>query len=32
MEYNLKYKFDEISAIVDPFVNKKLIVKNLEYK
>lgn len=30
--FNLKYKFDEISAIVDPFVNKKLIVKNLEYK
>ena len=30
--FNLKYKFDEISAIVNPFVNKKLIVKNLEYK
>ncbi len=30
--FNLKYKFDEISAIVDPFVNKKLVVNSLEYK
>lgn len=30
--FRLKYKFDEIEAIVDPFENKKLVVKNLEYK
>ena len=30
--FNLKYKFEEIEAIVDPFVNKKLVVDNLEYK
>ncbi|NCB12463.1 MAG: hypothetical protein EOM78_12620 [Erysipelotrichia bacterium] len=30
--FNLKYKFDEIEAIVDPFENKKLVVNNLEYK
>ena len=30
--FPLKYSFEEINAIVDPFVNKKLVVKNLEYK
>ena len=30
--FNLKYKFEEIEAIVDPFVNKKLLVNNLNYK
>lgn len=30
--FNLKYKFDEIEAIVDPFVNKKLLINKLEYK
>lgn len=30
--FNLKYKFDEIEAIVDPFVNKKLLTNKLEYK
>ena len=30
--FPLKYKFEEISAIVDPFVNKKLVVNSLEYK
>ena len=30
--FNLKYKFDEIEAIVDPFENKKLVVNKLEYK
>ena len=30
--FNLKYKFDEINAIVDPFANKKLVVDNLEYR
>jgi hypothetical protein len=30
--FNLKYKLSEIDAIVDPFVNKKLVVNNLDYK
>lgn len=30
--FPLKYKFDEIQAIVDPFKNKKLVVKSLDYK
>lgn len=30
--FPLKYKFDEIEAIVDPFKNKQLVVKKLEYK
>ena len=30
--FPLKYSFEEINAIVDPFVNKKLVVKKLEYK
>lgn len=30
--FTLKYKFDEISAIIDPFKNKRLVIKNLEYK
>lgn len=30
--FPLKYKFDEIEAIIDPFKNKKLVVKDLEYK
>ncbi len=30
--FPLKYKFEEIEAIVDPFVNKKLLVNNLDYK
>ncbi|CAM3554759.1 hypothetical protein [Arcobacter aquimarinus] len=30
--FPLKYKLDEISAIVDPFVNKKLVINKLEYK
>lgn len=30
--FRLKYKFSEIEAIVDPFKNKKLLVKNLEFK
>lgn len=30
--FPLKYKFDEISAFVDPFKNKKLVVESLEYK
>ena len=30
--FNLKYKFDEINAIVDPFANKKLVVDSLEYR
>lgn len=30
--FPLKYKFDEIDAIVDPFVNKKLVVKSLDYR
>ena len=30
--FPLKYKLEEIEAIIDPFVNKKLVVKSLEYK
>jgi len=30
--FSLKYSFEEIKAIVDPFVNKKLVIKSLEYK
>ena len=30
--FPLKYSFEEINAIIDPFVNKKLVVKKLEYK
>ena len=30
--FPLKYSFEEINAIVDPFLNKKLVVNKLEYK
>jgi len=30
--FPLKYKFDEIEAIIDPFKNKQLVINNLEYK
>jgi hypothetical protein len=30
--FRLKYTFDEIEAIIDPFKNKQLVVDNLEYK
>ncbi len=30
--FRLKYRFDEIEAIIDPFKNKKLLVNSLEYK
>ena len=30
--FPLKYNFEEINAIIDPFVNKKLVIKKLEYK
>lgn len=30
--FRLKYKFDEIEAVIDPFKNKQLVVKSLEYK
>lgn len=30
--FPLKYSFEEIEAIIDPFVNKKLVVEKLEYK
>lgn len=30
--FRLKYNFDEIKAIVDPFKNKKLVIEKLEYK
>lgn len=30
--FRFKYKFDEIEAIIDPFKNKKLLIKSLEYK
>ena len=30
--FPLKYSFEEINAIIDPFVNKKLVVKKLEYR
>ena len=30
--FPLKYQFEEIEAIVDPFINKKLVVSKIEYK
>ena len=30
--FPLKYKLDEINAIIDPFVNKKLVINKLEYR
>ena len=30
--FPLKYNFEEINAIIDPFVNKKLVIKSFEYK
>ncbi len=30
--FPLKYSFDEITAFIDPFKNKKLVVNTLEYK
>lgn len=30
--FRLKYRLDEIEAIIDPFKNKKLIIENLEYR
>ena len=30
--FPLKYKLEQINAIIDPFVNKKLVVNKLEYK
>lgn len=30
--FPLKYKLEEIEAIIDPFRNKKLVVESLEYK
>ena len=30
--FPLKYSFEEINAILDPFVNKKLLVKTLNYR
>lgn len=30
--FPLKYRFDEIKAIIDPFKNKKLVVESLEYR
>lgn len=30
--FPLKYKFDEIEAIIDPFKNKQLVLDTLEYK
>ena len=30
--FPLKYKLEEIEAIIDPFVNKKLVINKLEYK
>jgi hypothetical protein len=30
--FSLKYSFKEIEAIVDPFVNKKLVINSLEYR
>ena len=30
--FPFKYSFEEIEAIIDPFVNKKLVVEKLEYK
>lgn len=30
--FGLKYKLDEIEAVIDPFINKKLIIDKLDYK
>lgn len=30
--FPLKYKFDEIEAIIDPFKNKQLLINNIEFK
>jgi hypothetical protein len=30
--FPLRYKMDEIKAIIDPFSNKKLVINKLEYK
>ena len=30
--FSLKYSFNEIEAIVDPFANKKLVIEKLEYR
>lgn len=30
--FPLRYEFDKIEAIIDPFKNKQLVVNNLEYK
>lgn len=30
--FPLKYKLDEIEAIIDPFINKKILINNLQYK
>ena len=30
--FPLKYSFEQINAIVDPFVNKKLVIKTLNYR
>ncbi len=30
--FPLKYKLDEIEAVVDPFINKKIVINDLEYK
>lgn len=30
--FDLKYKLEEIEAIINPFINKKLKIKTLEYK
>jgi hypothetical protein len=30
--FPLKYSFEEINAIVDPFLNKKLVIKTLNYR
>jgi hypothetical protein len=30
--FPLKYKLEQIEALVDPFANKKLVIKKLEYK
>ncbi|QOG12457.1 transglutaminase domain-containing protein [Arcobacter sp. FWKO B] len=30
--FELKYKLDDISAVIDPFINKKLKINSMEYK
>ena len=30
--FPLKYSFEEIDAIIDPFINKKLVINKLEYR